>query len=214
MANADRANGFRPVKTIWGSPWNAVLRPLGLGDGSSDTTLNHGDCYIGDMIKLSSGLVLPANSSDTILGVAMGFGKTPSGTMGGSDALNAGGMFNPDDLSVAGNHFRHTYTNTEWFCWYAPAEGMVFEVQTATGVTVANFDAVGDLGDVFGTADNSLGANEAHGSRTTGLSTEEIGAASNNDVKIVAIPTHPDNDRTLVNASIHVYFQATEFDIS
>lgn len=188
MANPDRPNGFRPVKSLTGAPVNMMLRKYEAADRSSDTTNNHGDIYVGDPVAYSSGKVVPANSGDTILGVAVGVGK---------DASDHGdvGMFNPDNLEQ-----RYLAYDEEGYVWVAPAEGMLFEAQTDS-----------DLDLVPGSqADFSTDANESHGSRTTGLSSAEIITATNNDVEVVENQTSPDNDVTIANARHLVQFVSTQ----
>lgn len=191
MANVDRPNGFRFAKSLTGQAPNAMIRFYTAGDRSSDTTNNHGDIYVGDPVKLVSGLVLPANSGDTILGVAVAIGK--------SGAINHGetGYFNADDLT---ERYAPLTAATGYVIGVMPAEGNIFEVQTA-----ADLDLLQGA-----TADISTDATEAHGSQTTGVSTCELVASSNADVKVVEQVTTPDNDVTLVNARHLVKFVTTE----
>lgn len=188
MANADRPNGFRPVKSLLGAPMSALIRKYTAGDRSSDTTNNHGDIYLGDPVKLSSGLVLPANSGDTILGVVVGVGE---------DSVDMGkqGPFNADNLEK--RYLGHADSGE---VWVVPAEGVLFEVQSAS-----------DLDLVVGAqADITTDATEAHGSRTTGISSVELTTDSNSDVEVVEIPDRPDNDSTLANARYYVQFVTTQ----
>lgn len=191
MANVDRPNGFKPAKSLLGSPWNALIRRYTAGDRSADTTNNHGDIYLGDPVKLVSGLVLPANSGDTILGVVVGIG---------TDSQDHGepGAFDADNLEK-----RYLAYNESGYVFVVPAEGVLFEAQTATGVTAANFIAGYQC-------DITTDAAEAHGSRTTSQSIAEIAPPVNNDIEIVETVTTPDNDLTLVNARYLVQFVTTQ----
>lgn len=188
MANADRPNGFRPVKSLLGAPMSALIRKYTAGDRSSDTTNNHGDIYLGDPVKLSSGLVLPANSGDTILGVVVGVGE---------DSVDMGkqGPFNADNLEK--RYLGHADSGE---VWVVPAEGVLFEVQSASDLDLV----VGDQADI------TTDATEAHGSRTTGISSVELTTDSNSDVEVVEIPDRPDNDPTLANARYYVQFVTTQ----
>ena len=146
---------------------------------------------MGDPVKLSSGKVLPANSGDTILGVAVAVGK-PGAIEHGEDVY-----FNADDLS---QRYAPLTDATGWIVGVIPAEACLFEVQTS-----ADLDLVpGSL------ADTNVAAATAHGDQTTGISTAELAAASNNDVKVVEDVRTPDNDTTLTNARHLVKFQTTE----
>ena len=188
MANIDRANGFRPVKSLVGGDWTTLVRPYTAADRSADTTNNHGDIYIGDPVKLVAGEVLPANSGDTILGVAVGTGVQ-------SSTFGVDSYFNPNDLSK-----RFLAYDDSGVVGVVPAEMVLFEAQTATDLDLVP----GSLADI------STDAAETHGDRVTGNSLAEIVTASNNDVKVVEDKTTPDNDTTLVNARHLVKFQTTE----
>jgi hypothetical protein len=190
MANPDRPSGFRPVKSLTGAPINMMLRKIQTGDRSSDTTNNHGDIYVGDPIAITSGLALPANSGDTIAGVCVGVGTADSDH-------GEVGMFNPSNLER-----RYLpLADTTGYIWYCPAEGVVFEAQTAADLDLLPGDP----------CDFSTDANEAHGSQTTGLSSAELVANSNGDVVVVENVEAVDNDVTIANARHLVRFTTTEF---
>lgn len=190
MANPDRPNGFRPVKSLIGAPINMMLRKYEAADRSADTTNNHGDIYVGDPVSLSSGKVVPANSGGTILGVCVGVG------VDGSDHGDVG-MFDPSNLEK-----RYLGLAESGYVWVCPAEGVLFEVQTAADLDLVPGSA----------ADISTDATEAHGSRTTGLSSCELVSSVNADVHVVEDVAAPDNDTTLVNARHLVRFALTAFE--
>ena len=178
MANVDRPNGFKPVKSLIGADWTALIRVLQGSDRSADTTNNHGDIYVGDPLKYSSGLLLPANSGDTIIGVCVGVGTVPDHGDGIPAILT--------DLSQS--YLPHT--DTTGFVWFVPKKSMLFEIQTATDIDLVPGS----------TADITVTAATAHGSRTTGISTCELVVSSNADVTVFEDDTRSDNDVTLINA--------------
>lgn len=185
MANVDRANGFRPAKSLIGAPWNSLVRYYEAADRSADTTNNHGDIYIGDPVALSSGKVVPANSGDTIIGVAVAVG-TSSATFSELDGYY-------DAANLGKRYLSHAETGV---VGVVPAAGVLFEAQTAA-----------DLDLVAGSAaDISTDATEAHGSRTTGNSTAEIVTSVNGDLIVVENVTTPNNDVTITNARHLVRF--------
>ncbi len=188
MANADRPNGFVFAKSLTGHAPNGMIRRYEASDRSSDTTNNHGDIYVGDPVKFSSGKVLPANSGDTVLGVAVAVGK---------DSADHGqsGPYNADNLEQ-----RHLAYDEDGYVYVMPAEGNLFEVQTA-----ADLDLVPGS-----TADISTDAGESHGSRTTGLSSCELVTVVNTDVEVVEDSEDPENDTTLTNARHLVQFTSTQ----
>lgn len=170
MANVDRPNGFRPVKTLSGAPVSGLIRTIGMGDGE--------DCFVGDLINLASGLALVADTGDTaILGVAVGFGKFDK------DGNVPLGPFNPDSLTTR-FYDDSASTHTEWVCYYVPADDVIFEAQTATALTLV----VGGTCDLLGTGGNT----------TTGISAHELTTSSNGELTVVEIPNNVDNDHTAV----------------
>jgi hypothetical protein len=182
MANVDRPNGFIPVKTISGAPVTSMLRAIGVADSA--------DIFVGDPINLESGLAAPGASNDTgFLGVAVAFGKFDK------DGKVPLGPFNPDNLTKRFYDDSES-THTEWYCLYAPADDVIFEVQTATALSLV----VGDTADLSYTA----------GSTTTGVSACEITTSSNADVAVVEVPNKPDNDPTLVWGRYWVMFVRAE----
>lgn len=169
MANVDRPNGFRPVKTLSGAPVSSLIRYIGVADGE--------DIFIGDIINLESGLADPGATNDAaFLGVAVGFGKV------NADGIPLG-AFNPDSL---GTRFYDdsASTHTDWVVYYVPVEDVIFEAQTATALTLA----IGDTCDL----------SDAAGNETTGVSAQELTTNSNADFTVVEIPKYPDNDHTAV----------------
>lgn len=191
MANPDRPNGFVPVGTLSGAPWQGLVRRVQMADSSADSTGNHGDIYVGDPIVLSSGQAIVMDSNDAnAVGVCVAVGQVADGATN-----NEAGAFNPDNLTRKYGNLTDSATETIWV-YYAPAEDTIFEIQSASDLDLT-------LG---ATADITNTAATAHGSRTTGLSSCELTTSSNTDVTVVAIPEYPDNDSTLANTRYHVTF--------
>lgn len=170
MANVDRPNGFKPVKTFSGAPMTSVIRSIGVADGAN--------IFLGDMLTLASGLAAVTATNDTaILGVAVGFGK--------KDTMSTlvGGPFNVANLNKS-FYDDSENTHTDWVVYYVPADDAIFEAQTATALT----KLVGETVDILATA----------GDTVTGVSRQEITTSTNADFTVVEVPSYPDNDATLV----------------
>ncbi len=200
MANPDRPNGFRPVGTLSGAPWQGSIRRAKMAD-ITDATNDHGDIYIGDPITVdTSGFAVVADSGESkIIGVCVGVGYIPAGNTAAES-----GMFNAQNLEKRyGNHDDADAAVVIWI-YYAPSHDTIFEVQNAAAMAIT-VNAVGLELDITNTAAT------AHGSRTTSLSSCELTTDTNSDVKVVAHPEYPDNDLTLANARLHVMFADTEF---
>lgn len=170
MANVDRPNGFKVVKTLSGAPITSMIRSIGVTDGA--------DMFVGDIINLASGLGAVGASNDTgFLGVAVGFGK--------KDAMSqqVSGPFNADNLMTR-YYDDSASTHTDWVVYYVPIDDVVLEAQTATALT----KLPGDTVDLLATG----------GDTTTGQSRQEITTSSNADFTVVEVPSYPDNDPTAV----------------
>lgn len=187
MANVDRPNGFRPAKTMLGTPWSGKFDLYEAADRSADTTQNHGDIYIGDVVALSSGKVIPANTNSTMLGVVVAVGVDAS-------IFGEGGYFDPNNLGK-----QYLAYDEAGYVGVVLCEGMLFEVQSASDLDLV----IGSAADITGAAST------AHGSRTTGRSSLELTTSTNADCKVVELVTSPDNDLSLANARYLVKFQDT-----
>lgn len=184
MANVDRPNGFRAVKTLNGSPLTGMIRQIGVADSA--------DIFRGDALETASGRAQVFTAGDECLGVAVGFGKVNAL----SGKYNA---YDPTALDTPNYYDDSANTHTEWVCYYYPAENVVFEAQGDGSATTL---------DVGGRCDLTLTA----GSTTTGISAHELNpdATTNNDVQVVEIPDIVGNDHTAANGRYWVIFTNTE----
>jgi hypothetical protein len=182
MANVDRPNGFRAAKTLNGAPMSAMLRKLTVA-ARSDSTNDHGDIYIGDVVKMTlAGVVTVADSGEIIYGVVAGVGVN-------NIEHGETGMYKADDLEQ-----RYLPDAVAGFVWVYPKENMLFEIQTASDLDLT----VGEL------VDHNTTAATAHGAQGSGVSSVELVDGSNNDATVVELTTRPDNDNTLANARVLV----------
>jgi hypothetical protein len=188
MANVNRPNGFRAVKTFSGVPLNSVVRTIGVTDGT--------DLFIGDALTLVSGLAAQASTgagATPLLGVAVGFGKVDA------DGIPLG-PFNPDDL---GKRFYDdsASTHTEWVVYYVPFEDVIFEAQ---------FNATASVDGILPGVDVDIAATPV-GSETTGNSGMVLdGATGGTDLIIVGSPHYPDNDPALAYGRVWVTAKAAD----
>jgi hypothetical protein len=185
MANVDRPNGFRFVKTLSGS-FNPIVRSVGVADGA--------DIFVGDALQLSSGLAQKLAVEGVCIGVAVGFGKV------NSMSQETSGPFNPGDLETR-FYDDSANTHTDWVVYYIPSEDAIFAAQTDAAATLV----VGEAQDII----------DGGGDTTTGLSQMEIDAdalTNDGDVVVVEIPNTVDNDVTLANAEYWVKFVNTQFN--
>lgn len=187
MANVDRPNGFRPMKTVSGAPVSGLIREYSVA-ARVDATNNHGDIYIGDPVKISTaGVVEVADANDTtIIGVCVSVGTTSGidhGEAGYFDATNLEKSYLAhDEAGVIG---------------VVPAQDVIFEIQTASDLDLSP----GEVADITNTAAT------AHGSRLTGQSSCELTTATGaGEVVVIEDNTSPNNDTSLANARHLVKF--------
>ena len=187
MANVDRANGFRPVKSLLGAPWTSLVRTY----PASDTGRPAGDAgtlYIGSVVKLDAGgNVIPADTTDAVLGVVVATGTNNSVTALNTD--NNHRYFNPDNLSK-----RCLEPTEAGYVGVVPAEGCLFSVQSSGTDHVQGSDC-------------AFGVNT--GNVTTGNSAVVVSTAGTPaaaDVVVVEHDTRPDNDASEANARYIVKF--------
>lgn len=177
MANPDKPNGFKLVRTLSGAGLASVIRSIGVTDSV--------DIFRGDMVSVTSNLAAISTTADsTILGVAVSFGKV-------SSMVNEyGSGYNPDDLTKL-YYDDSASTHTEWRCFYVPVIDAIFEVQSDTALGLA----IGDPCDLLKTT---------AGVTATGISGQQVGANSNEDFYVIDIPPYPDNDSSLANTRYHI----------
>lgn len=182
MANADRPNGLRPVKTLSGAPMTGMIKYVPVADSDN--------LFIGDLFNLESGLADVAATDDAaLLGVCVGFGKVDGKGI-------PQGPYNPDNL-MERYYNDGSNTHTDWVAYYVPVIDVVFEAQTASALTFA-IGATCDLVDATG------------GNTTTGISTMELTSSTNADFTVVEIPKYVDNDHTLANGRYWVMVTRAE----
>lgn len=185
MANVDRPNGFRPVKTLSGSPVSGLIRSMPVGAQ---------DIFVGDALQVSSGTAIPVTADgQTILGVAVGFGKK-------SDMEQlAGQAYHPSNLEQRW-YDASAETEADWVVFYVPAEGVLFEAQFDSAPATL---VVGQShGLIYTTGDTSVPG---------GISRQEIDGAdtTSSDFEIVEIPTIVDNDATAAFGRVYGVFTTT-----
>ena len=114
MANLDAARGFKPIKHLNGSPWNGKANVYYIP--STDETAT----FIGDAVKSAGSAdatgkyptVAQAAATDSIRGVVIGFGTTP--TL----------MVNPDNLAM-----KYRAASTAMYCLVVDDPQVIFEIQ-------------------------------------------------------------------------------------
>lgn len=182
MANTSRINGFRPVKTKSGAPWNGMANLYYIP--STDGTA----VYPGDVVKLAGSsdtdgvapTVTLASAGDAIVGVVIGF------------------MPNPDNLNIGGL-YRAASTNR--YVYVADDPNLIFEVEASNGTPAAT-----DVGLNINHATGSPSATFARSGAYVDFGTEAT--TSNLTFKIVGFAPKVGNEvgasaKMLVSINLH-----------
>lgn len=192
MANVDKPRGFEPVRTLSGAPVSGKMEQFPISSGYA-TIIG-----VGDAVQLSAaGNVERATTNATFLGVVMGIGNTSGITFGNAET------FDPDRLGTASQISQASTAQVATVCL---ANDVVFAVQTDDSSTALVVGEDLDLPVAVALTAASLGSNQE-------IDTE---ASTNDDVKVVAIPTYNSasggtNDASAANAEAHVIFNSITF---
>lgn len=188
MANADSPNGFKPVGTLSGSPWQGAIRK----------------CY-SDADNLFMGDIVIKNAAGTAgYGTGGAYVAVDRSTNGATDiplGVVVGWEPNPSSLSA----LYHT-ASTQYAVYVCTSPDVILEAQGDGAGTVA---VAADVGLNY---DYVIAA----GSTTTGLSNMEIDSSSGvttaaTPLKLLGIVDSPDNtagaanQRMLVMFNMHAY---------
>jgi len=187
MANADRPNGFRPVGTLSGAPYNGQMRKF-----YTDT-----DCFLGDLMIQDAASV--TGGSD---GAYQGVTRATSGTA--SLVIGAVVGWEPDPDNLTRPYHAGSSTLAVYLC---VDPNVVFECQDNGAATLIVAADVGLNYDIVVTA----------GTTATGVSNMEVDSGTAGattaatPVKLVGITDRPDNEVGVANAKLlvtlntHVY---------
>ena len=193
MANSDRPNGFRAVKSLVGMPVNYMVRSALVGDVTADSTNSFGNLFVGSPVTIEGGYIETALTNERIAGVPVGFGRLRANLQGNK------GPFDPTNLERRYVDYSDTASNV-WVCYYTPAELMVYEGQTGADLDIT----LGETKD-FGITTTALATDTAHGNTNTQSSILEYVDGSN-DFVIVELPDQVGDDQTLTNAKAWARF--------
>ena len=180
MASVSRINGFRPVKTITGAPYNGQANLYFVP--SSDSTV----IMVGDAVKLA-GDARAATGAPTV--TRAGATDTPVGIVVGILFTGVGDLTNiPPVVDLNTPVYRRA--STDRYLLVSDDPNLIYEVQYAgTSVSAATITAnVGQNGQFTTTAGNTT-------SGASGMQLDSSGLATTATLplKIVGFPNRPDN---------------------
>lgn len=188
MANADRPNGFRPVSTLSGSPWQASVRQY-------DLDASHAALGVGDLVKMTADGFpdLFTAGSTQLLGVVVGVLNHAAETILGKQGDH---FMSNDDPILAGASSKSVALNTAGTILVATAPDVVLAAQEDGAVTPLVLADVGTNVEIIGGGPNA----------TTGISGMEIDSTSKSTVatlplRLIGLEQTPENELASVDAT-------------
>ena len=180
MASVSRINGFRPVKTITGSPYNGQANLYFVP--SSDSTV----IMVGDAVKLL-GDARAATGAPTV--TRAGATDTPVGIVVGIVFTGVGDLTNIPPVTNL-NTPVYRAASTDRYLLVCDDPNVVYEVQYAgTSVAAATITANVGLNGQFTTT----AGNTASGSSGMQLDSSGLATTATLPLKVVGFPNRPDN---------------------
>lgn len=168
MANVDRPNGLRPIRTLSGSPWSSSVEEFAV-DSSNGTAI-----FIGDAIKQEDdGNVAPSGVGGAIIGVCVGVVV---------------------DRDVAATEYPgYLPASTAGNIMVVTATDVVYEVQedSVGGAMVAI--NVGSNGDIAAGAGSTTTGRSAYELDSSDVIAKDASAATAT-FRVIRLSTRPDNE--------------------
>jgi len=168
MANVDRPNGLRPIRTLSGSPWSSSVEEFAV-DVSNATAI-----FIGDAIKIEDdGNVAPSGAGGAIIGVCVGV--------------------KVDRTVAATEHPGYLPATTAGNIMVVTAKDCVYEVQedSVGGAMVAT--NVGSNGDIAAGAGSTTTGRSAYELDSSDVIAKDASAATA-QFRVIRLSTRPDNE--------------------
>ena len=185
MANTDRPDGFRFVKSASGAPVSGMIRAIIPGAD---------DIFVGDPITITAGAAVQMAVEGECAGVCVGFGNVDD--EGNLVALS------PDNAT---KKFFDTSADVEadFRILYIPAEDAIFEAQFDDSEDIV----IGEAYDILATDGNSTTGRsqmEINGDAKT----------NDGDVVVVEAPTGPKYDQTSGEANKRVWVKFVDTELA
>jgi len=181
MANVDRPNGFIPVGTISGSPWQSAVRQYDL-DGS------HAAIGVGDLVQMTADgyIDVYAAGETQLLGVVVGVLNHIATAVNGKQGDNFLSATHP---TLAGASSKSVAANTTGTILVCAAPDVILEGQEDGDTTPLVLADVGLNVEII----------DAGPSSTTGLSTMELDSSSaavtnTLPLRLLGLAQRPDNE--------------------
>ena len=198
MSSVSRINGFRPVKTTTGAPYNGQANVYFMAAGDSTVVM------VGDAVKLA-GDARAATGAATV--TRCGATDIPVGVVVGILFSGVGDSQNMPPVTDL-NTPVYRRASTDRYVLVADDPSLIYEVQYAgTSVAAATITAnVGQNGQFTTTAGSTVSGSSGMQLDSTGLAT-----TATLPLKIVGFPNRPDNIPGDVYFSYYVKLNAAAF---
>lgn len=192
MANVDRPNGFTPIGTLSGSPWNASVEVFEL-----DAT--HAAIGVGDLVEMTADGyvdVLTAGATDSgVIGVCVGV--LPMGA--GFNATT--GIFGDNHISateptLVGAATRSVALNTAGTILVATAPDLVMIAQEDGDTTPLTLAGIGANVDIV-----NPGASATTGNSLMEIDSDTVGQLATDPLILLGLHNTPGNELASVDAT-------------
>lgn len=181
MANVDRPNGFTPVGTLSGSPWQASVRLYEL-----DAT--HAAIAVGDLVQMTADgyLDILAAGETQLMGVVVGIINHGAASVLGKQGDH---FLSSSSPTLSGVNSKSVPLNTAGYVLVATAPDIILEAQEDGDTDPLELADVGQNVEIIGGGPNA----------TTGISSMEIDSSSHNTtntlpLRLLGLAQRPDNE--------------------
>jgi hypothetical protein len=199
MANADRPNGFKPVKHLNGAPYNGQARKYMIPAGESVAVA------VGDLVRLSDSAATDGYTAVETLGSGATLSGPIVGAVVGILPVNETGGVS-GGASPTLDTPQHRLGSTKRFVLVADSPDLLFEAQEdSDGGNIALAD-VGQNAYVV-----NAGPNTSTGTSTMEIDSSSVTANAGYPLAIMGVINRPDNEfpganaRWLVRINTHAY---------
>lgn len=181
MANTDRPNGFKPVGTLSGSPWQGSVERFEL-DAS------HAIIGVGDLVQMTSDGYpdLYAAGEISLLGVVVGVGSWESNAVAGK----VGDSFlSTGDATLSGYGSKAVALNTAGVIYVCTAPDVILEAQEdAVGAAIALADVGANIEIIYAAPNTTTGISNME------LDSSTVAQTATLPLKIHSLVQRPDNE--------------------
>ena len=206
MANVDRANGFTPVGTFSGAPWQGSVQRF-------DLDATHAIIGVGDLVQMTSDGYpdIYAATEISLLGVVVGVNTWQGNAVAGKVGDN---FLSNTEPSLTGYAHNAVALNTAGVIYVCTAPDVIMEAQEDA---ISASIALADRGANIEIINTGSGPNTTTGISTMELNSDTVAQTATLPLKLLDLVQRPDNvlgatgspgARWLVTPTVTHYYRA------